>query len=122
MENKYFITCKYCNIEFQSNHLNRKYCTESCKRAAFRDKNIDKRENIKAENNILSKNSRILAELHRTKETITTDLLKERGFDLNYFNRLLDFGNSKIYILEKKYHLLITKEKIQIIKQINHVS
>ena len=110
MESKYLTECRYCKEEFKSNHLNRKYCNETCKRAAFRDKNSNVRKQI-------SNNAKILSNLFKTSNETTLKILENNGFNLNYFYKVITFTYVKIYVINENYDLMIEKDKITIIKQ-----
>jgi len=116
MENKYITKCRYCKLEFNSNHLNRRYCSDKCKRAAFRDKKAKERETKKEEQKIMDENSLILQELHKNNITITKDILNEKQFDLYYYYNKVKLKNGGLYSFNSDYHLHISKDEIKIIK------
>ena len=116
MKDKYAKQCPYCENAFIANHLSRKYCSEKCKRAAFRDKKINIRRNTRYENRIGLKNDNVLAQLYAEKAILTDEILKDNGFDFNYYLKKLKLGDGILYVMKHNYNLLIKSESIKIIK------
>ena len=116
MINKYVKQCPHCENEFVANHLNRKYCSEICKRAAFRDKKARIRTNMRTEDGIELKNDKILAGLDSEKIVLTNEILKNKGFNFNYYHKKLKFNDGMLYIFKYNFNMFINEENIKIIK------
>jgi hypothetical protein len=115
---EYKCTCPTCQQVFYSNHLNRRYCSKSCKIYTNNRKTRDVRQTQKSINAILSKNDSILKEHSTIAILMRTDLLQQ-GFNFGYYTHKLDgkSGVQWLAIYDYAYQFTdATKTQVKIIK------
>jgi hypothetical protein len=83
--NEYVKTCPYCGKQFEAGHLSKKYCCETCKRRAFRNKKQDERNEEKLDKDQCINNNAVLARLYRNDESpFEQEELFKAGYNESY--------------------------------------
>jgi hypothetical protein len=98
---EYKMVCRKCNENFIADHLNRKYCSEKCKRDMFRKKQEDKRDNINKELLALNSNNNLLKNIKSKgiSEITKEDLIKS-GFKENVYIKRFRYNNKWFVLLD----------------------
>ena len=118
IKREYPMVCRKCDENFIANHLNRKYCSEKCKRDMFGKKIREKREKNFDEKIRFDLNDELLDNLINKGTTkVTKEELKNDGFQDGYYLKKIQFNNTWLIIYDNCF-LEVTSKNDFIIHQI----
>lgn len=105
-------TCLFCEDPLKG-RSDKKFCDDTCRNAFNNRKSSDSNNLMRRVNRILSKNRRILKDLHLLQtEKLNREILMYKGFVFNYFTSVYENQNGKrcYFIYDLGYCFLDEKD------------
>ncbi len=116
---KYSRVCPPCKTSFVATHMARVYCSEKCKREAFRAKKQESREEESEDRLALSENDAKLGKLFALKKPLYSKQdLDSVKFDSTCYYRCYQVENTKEYVLERFILKELPDRKFKIYKHV----